>query len=299
MRPADLPTEADDGWLAGVDRVELRGRLGRYELRDVAGVGGMAMVFEARDPALDRTVAIKVLRSTSRGTAGEAVLRREGQTMARINHPNVVRVYDVGLAHGHTFVAMEFVRGGTLTTWLDRPRTTAEILAAFGHAGRGLAATHAAGLVHRDFKPANVLVGDDGRVLITDFGIARSPEADDATTALDPTQRLLVLMQTQTSTGDVAGTPAYMAPEQQRGDPVDARADQFSFCVALWRALFGILPVPGETATELAASIAAGVARARSATPLSPEVRAALERGLRIARAERFASMTELLAALG
>ncbi len=229
---------ADVGW--GGAPIELGARMGRYELRRVVGTGGMGMVFEAHDPELARTVAVKVLRGSTgvAGSDGERRLRREGQTMARLTHGNVLRVYDVGLDHGHVFVAMEFVDGGTLGEWLTRePRTPAEITAAFVQAGRGLAAAHDAGLVHRDFKPANVMVADDGRVLVTDFGLARAPSADAAAPAAGGELRSDSM--TVTREGHQVGTPAYMAPEQHGGGAVDARADQFSFCVSMWRALFG------------------------------------------------------------
>src|SRR5262249_53555141 len=195
----------------------------------------MGVVSAARAPELDRTVAVKILRSTGDvGAAGEERLRREGQTMARLAHANVIRVYDGGVAHGRAWVAMELVAGGPLPSWLERrPSRPAGVVGAFCEAGRGLAAAHDAGLVHLDFKPANVLVGDDGRVLVTDFGVART--VDDAS---------------EPRTDRAAGTPAYMAPEQLRGDTVDARADQFSFCVALWRALFGAAPYSADSTAD-------------------------------------------------
>jgi len=301
--PADAPTEPGGaGWFDAP--IGLGARLGRYEVRSVVGSGGMGVVFEARDPELDRMVAVKVLRARSGdGSEGELRLRREGQTMARLTHPNVIRVYDVGVAHGHAFVAMEFVAGGTLADWLERaPRRTSEILAVFLEAGRGLAAAHDAGLVHRDFKPSNVLVGADGRVLVTDFGLARAAQdvAPPAApgSAGDPAPGAIA---TVTRTGDLVGTPAYMAPEQFAGEPVDARADQFSFCVSLWRALFGIAPYEGTTFETLAASTGSG-----DLAPLPPgaasrvpaALRTAIARGLDHDPAARFPSMRELLAVL-
>ncbi len=150
-RSTDQPTEpADADWLAAAERIELGARMGRYQLRSVVGAGGMGVVFEALDPELERPVAVKVLRAS--GEAETAALRREGQIMARLAHPNVIRIYDVGVENGHAFVAMEFVGGGTLADWLARaPRTPAEIIASFVQAGRGLAAAHDARLVHRAF----------------------------------------------------------------------------------------------------------------------------------------------------
>jgi TolB-like protein/pimeloyl-ACP methyl ester carboxylesterase/predicted Ser/Thr protein kinase len=297
-RSTDQPTEpADADWLAAAERIELGARMGRYQLRSVVGAGGMGVVFEALDPELERPVAVKVLRAS--GEAETAALRREGQIMARLAHPNVIRIYDVGVENGHAFVAMEFVGGGTLADWLARaPRTPAEIIASFVQAGRGLAAAHDARLVHRDFKPANVLVGADDRVLVTDFGIAR-PAGLAGADAGHPTRRSLAL--TETRTHGVVGTPAYMAPEQLLGGAVDARADQFSFCVALWRALFGAPPFPGDTLGALADAVMSASPEpphADAAARVTPAVRRALERGLRPEPAARFGSMHELLAEL-
>ena len=280
--------------------------MGRYQLVTVVGAGGMGVVFEARDPELDRTVAVKILReSTSASeTDGARRLRREGQTMARLAHPNVLRVYDVGVDHGHVFVAMEFVSGGTLAHWLARePRTPDAVVAAFVEAGRGLAAAHDAGLVHRDFKPANVMVASDGRVLVTDFGLARSPAAEQDAPSESPDLSLTTTPPTETVTreGQRVGTPAYMAPEQHAGRPVDARADQFSFAVALWRALYGTPPYAGSSAAELAVTTASGVRIAPSAETsarVPAWVRVSLERALASDPAQRFPSMNELLAAL-
>ena len=296
------PTERVDNGQYDVDRVGLGASMGRYELRAVVGSGGMGVVFEAHDPELDRMVAVKVLRRPGEHSDGTTGLRREGQIMARLTHLNVIRVYDVGVAHGHEFVAMEYVAGGTLHDWLQRaPRTAAEIVAVFVDAGRGLAAAHDAGLVHRDFKPANVMVGDDGRVLVTDFGVARSAGhiCGEAGAAGGPESRSHG--STLTRHGEVVGTPAYMAPEQLLGGQVDARADQFSFCVSLWRALFGSAPFGGDNLEELAVSTAAGVVTPPAIADdehVRPDLRAALERGLARDPAARFPSMHELLAVL-
>jgi eukaryotic-like serine/threonine-protein kinase len=247
-------------------------RFGRYEVRAPIGEGGMGAVYEAFDPVLERAVAIKVLRRDCvRRDEHAARLLREAVAMARLCHPNVVRVYDAGVDRGQSFVVMELVHGDTLATWTDAaPRTIRELLAMYVQAGRGLAAAHDAGLVHRDFKPENVLVARDGRVLVTDFGLARS--ADDTRSdvlAQWPTPVAPFV----TAPGVVVGTPEFMAPEQRRGGAVDARADQYSFCLALWHALPGSARLPGR-------------------------VRAALLRGLATNPDERFASMHDLLAVL-
>ncbi|HTE53019.1 MAG TPA: protein kinase, partial [Kofleriaceae bacterium] len=298
METRTLPSGAE--WSA--ERLELGARMARYELRSVVGAGGLGVVFEARDPELDRTVAVKILRTRSEvGAQGQSRLRREGQTMARLTHPNVIRVYDVGVAHDHVFVAMEFVDGGTLAEWLkEAPRSPQEIMASFVQAGRGLAAAHDAGLVHRDFKPSNVLVGRDGRVLVTDFGLARAAVAGGSEDAVGEPP-IFSPLATVTHTGQRVGTPAFMAPEQHAGVAVDGRADQFSFCVALWRALFGAPPYEGSSVDQLVSSIARGALTLpgpEEAARVSPAVRAALERGLKSSPADRFGSMSELLAAL-
>ena len=259
------------------------GTLGRYTILEPIGVGAMGIVLAAFDPALDRNVAIKLLRPGDSGTAGR--LLREAQAMARVAHPNVIAVHDVGSVDGQDFVAMELVPGGSLDAWLrKRSRTTAEVLDVFVQAARGLAAAHEAGLVHRDFKPANVLVGDDGRARVTDFGLARADATGHAIAgaALPATS--------------LAGTPAYMAPEQLAGEVADARADQFAFCVALWESLAGARPFAGESVDELRAEIAAGRIKPRAG--MRPRVERALRRGLSPIPAARFASMHELIAAV-
>ncbi|CAN5363077.1 hypothetical protein BH11MYX1_BH11MYX1_37250 [soil metagenome] len=245
---------------------------GRYQLTRLLGSGGMGMVFAAHDPELERTVAVKLLR----GDLDQDRLRREAQAMAMVSHPNVVAVHDVGLAGDRVFIAMEYVEGETLAQWVVKSHTTAEVLAKFDAAGRGLVAVHALGLVHRDFKPENVMVGPGSRVRVTDFGIA-----------------------TQKFSNSVLGTPYYMAPEQCLGENVDARADQFSFCVALYAALFGVRPFAGTTLDELCAS---ALARQRTSPPdpsrVSKRILTAVVRGLAPTAAERFPSIEALLTEL-
>lgn len=206
--------------------------LGRYIIDAWAGAGAMGTVYRARDPQLGRKVAIKVLRPREGGPDP----LREARAMARLAHPHVVAVHDVGTSDGHDFVAMEFVSGKTLRAWLaEMPRSPEAILDAFIQAGRGLEAAHAAGIVHRDFKPDNVLVGDDGRVRVTDFGVARLHEL--------PEERVdKVDAEGAIRSVAVIGTPAYAAPEVKRGTRADARADQYSYCVSLHEALVGVRP---------------------------------------------------------
>ena len=225
--------------------IGLDARLGRYDLLGVLGNGGMSVVFEARDPVFDRLVAVKVLSADRANPRTIAMwLQREAVIMARLAHPNVIQVHDVGIDQGCGFVVMELVRGCTLAAWVRRaPRTTADVLTMYLLAGRGLAAVHLAGLVHRDFKPHNVLIGDDGRAVLIDFGVARKIDERDRPGAPPGALAAAVL-----------GTPAYMAPEQRAGGVVDARADQFSYCMALWEALHGSRPpVSGITAPLRAA----------------------------------------------
>jgi serine/threonine protein kinase len=298
------PTASTEG--LGIARPTEDGRatgstIGRYEIVSQLGAGGMGIVYLAYDPKLDRPVAVKVLRPGLR--TAQARLLREGQSVARLAHPNVVRVFDVGTEGDELFVAMEYVEGTTLRRWLSaaarRPRAILEV---FNAAGRGLAAAHAVSVVHRDFKPDNVLVGRDGRVVVTDFGLARV-EADDADADADEAVRAGVarpLRTTLTRTGSRLGTPAYMSPEQLRGEVADARSDQFSFCVALWEAIFGTRPFairPRASLDEVRRAVEAGVV-----DPEVPTTTAALERALRrglaLAAADRFADMNALLAAL-
>ncbi|MEO8549019.1 MAG: protein kinase, partial [Kofleriaceae bacterium] len=269
-------------------------QVGRYVLTRLVGAGGMGMVFAARDPELDRTVAVKLLFATTAGEeaklAQQERLRREAQVMAKLSHPNVAAVHDVGMLGDRLFVAMEYVEGVNLAEWLATPRALPEILAVFGDAARGLAAAHAQGVVHRDFKPENVIVGDDGRVRVVDFGIAKrvGPASESATKPLG-----------LTATNSAIGTPFYMAPEQYLGEPVDGRADQFSFCVALYAAVYGVRPFAGDTLDELIAT----ALRGQLTPPPAPErvpakLRRALERGLGAVPDTRFPTMEALLAAL-
>jgi eukaryotic-like serine/threonine-protein kinase len=270
-------------------------RLGRYVIGRVLGVGGMGVVYEAEDPRLGRRVALKLLRSAPGDAVGErqARLLREAQAMARLSHPNVLPVFDLGTEDGRGFLAMELVEGPTLAGWSRQAeRPWREVLERFLEAGRGLAAAHRAGLVHRDFKPTNVLVGADGRARVTDFGLVRV----DDDTGPSPTESSTASPEpTLTRAGAVPGTPAYMSPEQLEGRPVDARSDQFSFCVALHEALYGLRPFAVEAPREQRWT----PRRPASGRHLPRPVKAALARGLALEPAARFPSMDALLDALG
>jgi hypothetical protein len=286
--------------------------VGRYRLREILGVGGMGMVYAADDPELHRTIALKLIRTdviTASGAELESRLRQEALAMAKISHPNVVVVHDIGTIGGHLFVAMEYVRGKTLRAWCASDgRTQPEIVEAFIAAGNGLVAAHAAGLVHRDFKPENVLCGDDGRVRVTDFGLARGElQIGDPSFAEQPLELLAhdeggsssPSFATVTRAGQILGTPAYMAPEQLLGSAADARSDQFSFCVALFEALYKARPFPAKDVRELARKMALGELAHRppdaSNAKVSARLHSIIARGLRYRSPERFPSMQALL----
>ena len=272
--------------------------LGRYLVLGVLGAGGMGVVYSAYDPELDRKVAIKLLRTDIAGEdAGQARRRllREAQAMARLQHPQVIAVYDVGTIKSQVFIAMELIEGSTLSGWLKaKPRRRDEILEVFTLAGRGLAAAHAAGLVHRDFKPDNVLVGKDGQVRVTDFGLARKVSGGD-----DLANTSHVSDPTLNEPGALVGTPRYMAPEQYSGDPVDQRTDQFSFCVALYEALYGVAPFAGDTIGSRGFNVVRGRVLSAPADARVPAwLRQVLLRGLSVRPESRYTDMEGLLVAL-
>jgi predicted Ser/Thr protein kinase len=276
--------------------------LGRYRLEHELGAGGMGVVHAAFDPDLERRVALKVLHTSDSPEARQRLLR-EARAMARLTHENVAVVHEVGTANGRDYVAMELIDGETLADWLKQPRSEREIVGAFVAAGRGLAAAHAAGLVHRDFKPRNVLRRKDGRIVVTDFGLARGVEADgegSAEIALETTMRIsekrieTSSLSGLTATGSVLGTPAYMAPEQWRGKTVGPAADQFAFCVALWEALTGERPFKGATLEALEHAVTQAP-RELDDDKLPRRLRAALRRGLAADPRDRWPSMDALL----
>jgi serine/threonine protein kinase len=272
--------------------------LGRYILIERVGAGGMGVVYAAYDPELNRRVALKLLRTRDGRARTERRTRllREAQTMARLAHPHVVTVFDVGTWNDDIFVAMEFIEGQSLRGWAQSERRTwKEILAVFLKAGAGLAAAHREGIVHRDFKPDNVLIGTDGRVRVSDFGLARS-----LATASDMSQPSSAPATTKlTRTGAVAGTPAYMPPEQITGGVVDERSDVFSFCVALYECLYGHRPFAGASLNELHSAILAHeVSPAESGAAVPAWLRRVLLRGLSPDPADRFPTMDALLDAI-
>lgn len=308
--------------------------MGRYLIVGALGSGGMGVVYCAYDPELDRRVALKVLRPdpqlSAAQTSRQARLLREAQSLARLSHPNVIQVYDVGtfedaVAGEQVFIAMELVAGESLSEWLRAAaRPWPEVVSRFVAAGEGLAAAHAAGIVHRDFKPANVLVGHDGRVRVLDFGIARSvvatervegegagreapedrlavgpepafelaPERGNAASSGDRGQKL-------TRAGHVVGTPRYIAPELVFGETASASADQFAFAVALFEALYGVPPFTGDNVDQLAlAALAGRMAPEPTQRRVPTWLRRVVLRGLAADPAARYADMNELLADL-
>jgi serine/threonine protein kinase/tetratricopeptide (TPR) repeat protein len=328
--------------------------VGRYVLLEPLGRGGMGVVYKAYDPQLDRSIALKLLLSD--GDSAEAQrerLLREAQALARLTHPNVLAVHDVGTFGGSVFIAMEFIEGRTVRSWLGEPgRTQREILEAFLAAGDGLAAAHRAGLVHRDFKPDNVMIGNDGRVRVLDFGLARIAQAgaDDPALARDPAApptlddqaapRPVELEDTighlgsaqadaaaptplavsshpehrtpsngevtpnllsapLTHVGSTVGTPRFMAPEQHLGQPTDARADQFSFCVSLYWALYRTFPFAGLTPEMIRDNILNDrILEPPPGATVPRWLRQVLVKGLALRPADRYPSMEALLAAL-
>ncbi|MBX7082622.1 MAG: serine/threonine-protein kinase [Nannocystaceae bacterium] len=271
---------------------------GRYRVIAKLGAGGMGVVYRAHDLVLEREVALK-LHALGISDLSVSRLWREAKAMAQLNHPNVVTIHEVGTFAGRVFIAMEYVDGGTLRQWFASPRSPAQILAMFVAAGRGLAAAHAVGIVHRDFKPDNVLVGSDGRPRVGDFGVARGRdevEPEPATphaSGLDSGVRSGAISERLTATGSAVGTPAYMAPEQVRG-MVDARSDQFAFCVSLFEALAGHRPFEGKDMIDLDLAVEAGrIPALPRAVPA--HVVSAIARGMHFDASKRFEHMDALL----
>jgi eukaryotic-like serine/threonine-protein kinase len=269
--------------------------ISRFVVLATLGAGGMGVVYSAYDADLDRKVAIKLLASTANNADASLRLLREAQAMAKINHPNVIKVHEVGKFGDQIYLAMEFADAGTLRVWLRDKRDLHETLDAFIAAGTGLAAAHAAGLVHRDFKPDNVLRSKSGAVQVMDFGLvssssapqrAHEPAPDDS-----PLSNTTPLSQELTRTGSIMGTPTYMAPEQFTGAITTARTDQFSFCVALYEALYGSRPFAGESYVELSVNVLAGaVLSPPPGSNIPPWLRRVLLRGLETEPEKRFES---------
>ena len=312
MASAPTPLEGDPGdpnAMMATEPEALPAYIGRYKVVRRLGSGGMGVVYAAWDEALNRKVALKVLRTRvgrNKRDTGRKRLQREAQAMAKLSHPNVVAIYDVGVVEDQLFLAMEFVKGQTLTRWLQAERRSWRVvLEVFMQAGRGLSAAHRAGIIHRDFKPDNVLIDGESRVRVVDFGLARAdggsglyarPDTYEAITA-KPGNSMLDMRITRT--GGMTGTPAYMAPEQYLGQPTDARTDQFSFCVALFEGLYGLRPFVGDRVALVREAVLGGHIQdvpKDSNVPLW--LLRILTRGLAVRPGERHRSMDDLLARL-
>lgn len=310
------------------ERAYIPAQVGRFPILRRLGAGGMGAVYAAYDELLDRKVALKVMHTSRGGSVGRRQRTLvEARALARLTHANIPMVYEVGEAEGQVYISMEYIDGATLADWLaEAPRSWQDILSMYVQAGAGLAAAHQAGIVHRDFKPDNVLVGRDGRPRVVDFGLARlggqsshqvplpsslsgrqvqqqpAPMQEDSPPSGSPQpQRTLSAdssLDRLTVAGSVSGTPGYMSPEQYAGGDVDPLSDQFSFCAALYEALFGYLPFAGETLEELAKSVQGPARTPPPGTRVPVEVQSALLRGLSPAPQQRFANMSDLLAAL-
>jgi hypothetical protein len=276
-------------------------KVGRYTLLKVLGAGGSGRVYAAYDPELDRKVALKILRDPLGDESERARLLREAQAGARFSDRNVIHVYDVGVHQGLVYVAMEYVEGSTLARFFLRERGFDPLLDVFLKAGAGLAAAHRSGLIHRDFKPENVLVGDDGRVCVVDFGLARSTEPAVASESIlaardaEPDAQQLVDAPL-TETGVILGTPAYMSPEQHRGDAADARSDQFSFAVSLWEYVYRQHPFGDQSGEARRQAILHGELQPIPTDRAAPKWLAnILEQALSGDPGDRFESMDALL----
>ena len=311
-----------DGSAPSFERVAV----GRYEIESRLGAGGMGVVYRAHDPDLDRAVAVKLLHPDSGSDSGvdsagadkaRARLLREARAMAKLSHPNVITVYDVGTTDGQVFVAMELVVGSDLRRWLERRRSAGwrEILALFIAAGRGLEAAHEVALVHRDFKPENVLVGDDGRVRVLDFGLARVHRPIDSPTDAGPGARQrtdadpsesgvaplpsTALSGGLTETGALVGTPLYIAPEIYAGKPADERSDQFAFCASLYEGVYRALPFGSRNFAAHVDAVAAGrLVEPPADSPVPASLWLIIARGLAPKPGDRYSDMGSLLAAL-
>jgi len=315
-RPAYAPTldlgeqgaasGGDD--LRAVERGLERGAsLDRFIVIERLGAGGMGMVVSAYDPDLDRKVAIKVLRPDKlrKGSAtdGQQRLLREARALAKLSHPNVTTVYEIGTVGSRVFIAMEYVAGHSMSDWLrECPRDWREVVDMMVQSGRGLLAAHRAGLVHRDFKPENVLIGTDGRARVTDFGLVGIEDtavSEDSGEFEINRSLSLSLSSTLTVAGALMGTPRYMSPEQHHRQKADARSDQFGFCAVLYEALYDQTPFAGDSYWGLASNVSAGKIRQ---PPKDAEVPAWLwevaRRGMSRDPEDRFSSMEEVLEAL-
>ncbi len=311
LGPNDPASASDDDH---VEVLAVGARVGRYIVVERLGAGAMGVVYAAYDPKLDRKVALKLLRPRAGGSGDPARrtarLEREAQAVAKLSHPNVVGIFDVLVHDDSVVLAMEYLGGGTLTQWLAaEKRRWRDVVRMFIEVGHGLAAAHAEGQIHRDFKPDNVLLDKNGVPKVVDFGLVRMTSVttshltveddDDDQHGAEGEVAAVSGSASLTRTGAISGTPAYMSPEQFLGKRVDGRTDQFAFCVALYEALYGERPFPGDTVIALADSVTGGRMRALvKKTDIPAWVRACVVRGLKVSPDERFAELDALVAAL-
>jgi tRNA A-37 threonylcarbamoyl transferase component Bud32 len=297
---SDSGAEADEGLDAELGKGSF---VGRYQIIQRLGAGGMGVVYRAHDPQLDREVALKLLRA---GRMGEqvAVLRmlREAKSAAKIRHPNVVTVYDAGQVDGRVFIAMELMRGTDLSKWFGGRPAWQDVVRVMLQAAQGLRAAHEAGLIHRDFKPDNVVLEHDGNVKVLDFGLARSAYDPDTHSLITRDFAKLVANASTnphvklTRTGALMGTLAYMAPEQYAQEPLDARTDQFSFCVTLFMGVYGYRPFAGNTPAALTLNVLNGNIELPEQPNVAPaQLLEVLRKGLATNPNARFSSMEELI----
>jgi eukaryotic-like serine/threonine-protein kinase len=277
--------------------------IGRHVVLGKLGAGGMGVVYAAHDPELGRKVALKLVRPQLAGSEGRARMLREAQALAKLQHPSIVTIHDVGTHDGCVWLAMEYVEGATLGAWCEQKRRGwPEIVRVFVQVGRGVAAAHAAGLLHRDLKPDNIMIADDGRVRVMDFGVARplsateDPEVSLTDTGVQP--RVRALEHPMTQPGALVGTPAYMAPEQLRGEETGPATDQFSFCATLWEVLFGVRPFSGNSIIELSEAILQGQPRVANHVRIPRWLRRTALRGLAVDPGDRWPSMAALVEVL-
>lgn len=288
----------------GTVEASLPTRIGRFAVLRKLGQGGMGIVYSAFDEELDRRVAIKILRRVDERSVNR--MRREAQAMARVSHPNVAHVYEVGTWEGQLYIALEFIKGCTFREWCEQEaRSEQEIIDVMRQAGEALQAAHDVGLVHRDFKPDNIMVGKDGRVRVLDFGLAGAEEGGGRRDLETLESQIQAIAQASplnsplTETGTVMGTPAYMSSEQFFSEKVGPASDQFSFCVSLYEALYGERPFDGDSVISIGLNVAQGKLKAAPAgATVSATTRAGLVRGLATKPEDRFPDMRALLEAL-
>ena len=286
-------------------------RIDRYQILGLIGKGGMGAVYKAYDPELDRSIAIKILsvvpQEGETASRPHARLMREAQALAKLSHQNVVSIFDVGTYQGSVYIAMEYVKGKTLRAWLkETSPTQQDIIKVLTDAGKGLQAAHTEGIIHRDYKPENVIVGERGQVKVLDFGLARAAGHEEPTSACEdptyesePTSGERLLSTPLTQFGARIGTIVYMAPEHFQSEGLDEKTDQFSFCVTLFEALYGQRPFSGKTVDELGKNITRGKIEIPKGSEVAKWIEDILLKGLSVSKTDRFASISDLLKALG